>query len=909
MTKRRTITVDGNEAVASVAHRMSEVIAIYPITPSSAMGELSDEWSNQGRRNLWGNVPAVVEMQSEAGAAGAVHGALQAGALATTFTASQGLLLMIPNMFKIAGELTPFTMHVAARTVATHALSIFGDHSDVMACRTTGFAMLGAASVQEAHDFAAIAHAATLDSRVPFMHFFDGFRTSHEVSKIEELTDSDLSALLSEEQITAHRRRALTPDRPVLRGTAQNPDTFFQAREAANLFYKLCPQIVEQLMARFAVITGRKYGLFDYVGDPGAERVIVIMGSGAETVHETVDDLAARGQKVGVLKVRLFRPFSIEACLRELPRSVRAIAVMDRTKEPGALGEPLYQDVVTALAEARASGMSAFATEPVVVGGRYGLSSKEFTPAMVRAIFHTLADVHPRNHFTVGIMDDVTHTSLTCDDTDDVQPGDVTTSVFYGLGADGTVGANKNSIKIIGEATDLFVQGYFVYDSKKSGATTVSHLRTSPRPIRSAYLISKARFVACHQFEFLERVDVLEHAGEEAVFLLNAPYAAGQVWDHLPREVQAQLLEKRIRFYAIDASEVARQTGMGGRINTVMQTCFFAISGVLPPEQAIAEIKHAIEKTYQKRGAEVVKRNFEAVDATLAHLHEVPVPSAISATHARPPLVSALAPDFVQRMTSVLLAGKGDLLPVSAFPVDGTWPVGTAKWEKRNLALEIPVWDQQICIQCNQCVLVCPHAAIRAKVYDQSPLAAAPPTFKSVPYKGREFKGRAYTIQVAPEDCTGCNLCVHVCPAKDRTNPRHKAIDMHPQAPLRDAERINYAFFLDLPDTAAGGSPESRSQTVAVPRAAVRVLGGVRRVRRNALHQAAHATLWRPRPGGQRHRLLVHLWWQPAYHAIHDQPRGARAGVGELPLRGQRGIRSRHSPWCRQSCAGRARAG
>ena len=808
MTERRMITVDGNEAAASVAHRVSEVIAIYPITPSSTMGELSDEWSNQGRRNVWGNVPDVVEMQSEAGAAGAVHGALQAGALSTTFTASQGLLLMIPNMFKIAGELTPFTMHVAARTIATHAMSIFGDHSDVMACRTTGFAMLSASCVQEAHDFAAIAHAATLESRVPFMHFFDGFRTSHEVSKIEELTDDDLRALLLEDAVAAHRRRGLTPDHPVLRGTAQNPDTFFQAREAANLFYEACPGIVDAAMARFAARTGRQYGLFEYEGHPAAERVIVIMGSGADTVHETVEHLAGRGEKVGVLKVRLFRPFAVAAFLRALPRSVQAIAVMDRTKEPGAIGEPLYQDVLTALAEARADGTSSFAAEPVVVGGRYGLSSKEFTPAMAKAIFDALAAPRPTRHFTIGIRDDVTHASLAYDAAFDIEPPDVTTALFYGLGADGTVGANKNSIKIIGEETGLQVQGYFVYDSKKSGATTVSHLRTSPRRIRSAYLISKARFVACHQFEFLERVDVLEHAADGAVFLLNAPYQADQVWARLPSEVQEQLIARRLRFYAIDASEVARLTGMGGRINTIMQTCFFAISGVLPREQAIAEIKHAIEKTYSKRGAEVVKRNFEAVDATLAHLHEVPVPPAVTATHARPPLVSPQAPDFVQRMTSVLMAGKGDLLPVSAFPVDGTWPVGTAKWEKRNLAPEIPVWDPAICIQCNQCALVCPHAAIRAKVYDGGALEGAPGTFKSVPYKGLEFKGRAYTIQVAPEDCTGCHLCVNVCPAKDRTNPRHKAIDMHPQPPLRDAERDNYAFFLDLPDTARADLPK-----------------------------------------------------------------------------------------------------
>jgi pyruvate-ferredoxin/flavodoxin oxidoreductase len=801
MSERQIATIDGNEAAASVAHRLSEVIAIYPITPSSPMGELSDEWSAQGRPNVWGHIPEVVEMQSEAGAAGAVHGALQAGALSTTFTASQGLLLMIPNMFKIAGELTPFTMHVAARTIATHALSIFGDHSDVMACRSTGFAMLSAASVQEAHDFAAIAHAATLESRVPFLHFFDGFRTSHELSKIEMLGDDDLRTLVSDEQIAAHRRRALTPDHPVLRGTAQNPDTFFQAREAANLYYDACPEIVQRLMTAFAARTGRAYKLFDYVGHPRADRVIVIMGSGAETTHETVERLIARGQKIGVLKIRLFRPFAATAFVQALPSTVRAIAVMDRTKEPGAAGEPLYLDVRAAIAEARDDQASPFATDPVVIGGRYGLSSKEFTPAMVAAIFDQLASPRPKNHFTIGIVDDVTHTSLRYDDAFDGEPSDVTTALFYGLGSDGTVGANKNSIKILGEETDKFVQGYFVYDSKKAGATTVSHLRTSPRPIRSAYLISKARFVACHQFEFLDRIDMLEHAADGAVFLLNAAFDGDGVWDRLPREVQQQVIDKHLRVYAIDASAVAKRAGMGGRINTIMQTCFFAISGVLPRDEAIAQIKHAIEKTYSKRGAEVVKRNFDAVDRALAELHEVRVPQAVTSTQQRPPLVSPDAPDFVQRITSVLLAGKGDLLPVSAFPADGTWPVGTSKWEKRNLAAEIPVWDQGICIQCNQCALVCPHAAIRAKVYDADALAHAPSTFKSVPYKGLEFKDRRYTIQVAPEDCTGCNLCVNVCPAKDRTNPRHKAIDMWQQEPLRVAERENYAFFLDIPDT------------------------------------------------------------------------------------------------------------
>jgi pyruvate-ferredoxin/flavodoxin oxidoreductase len=801
MPDPKTATIDGNEAAASVAHRLSEVIAIYPITPSSAMGELADEWSAHGRTNIWGQVPDVVEMQSEAGAAGAVHGALQAGALSTTFTASQGLLLMIPNMFKIAGELTPFTMHVAARTIATHALSIFGDHSDVMACRSTGFAMLASSSVQEAHDFAAIAHAATLESRVPFLHFFDGFRTSHEVSKIATLDDEDLRALVAEEQVAAHRRRALTPDHPVLRGTAQNPDTFFQAREAANLFYQACPRIVEHTMEAFAARTGRAYRLFEYVGHPQADRVIVLMGSGAETVHETVERLTSRGERVGVLKIRLFRPFDTASFLEALPSTVRAIAVLDRTKEPGAVGEPLYLDVRAALDEVLDGGTRRFTTPPIVVGGRYGLSSKEFTPAMVSAIFDHLTQDRPRNHFTVGIVDDVTHTSLAYDTSFDIEPKDVATALFYGLGADGTVGANKNSIKIIGEDTNQFVQGYFVYDSKKAGATTVSHLRTSARPIRSAYLISKARFVACHQFEFLDRIDVLEHAADGAVFLLNAPYQPDDVWQHLPREVQQQIIDKHIRIYAIDAASVAQRVGMGGRINTIMQTCFFAISGILPRAQAIDRIKHAIEKTYAKRGAEVVRRNFEAVDATLADLHEVRVPQAVTAVRERPPLVPTDAPDFVRRMTAVLLAGKGDLLPVSAFPVDGTWPVGTSKWEKRNLAREIPAWDPAICIQCNQCALVCPHAAIRAKVYDAEALTGAPETFKSVPYKGLDFKDRRYTIQVAPEDCTGCNLCVEVCPAKDRTNPRHKAIDMHAQPPLVHQERQNYKFFLDIPDT------------------------------------------------------------------------------------------------------------
>jgi pyruvate-ferredoxin/flavodoxin oxidoreductase len=800
MTNRRRITVDGNEAAASVAYRASEAIAIYPITPSSPMAELCDEWSSRGQANLWGVVPEMAEMQSEGGAAGAVHGALQAGALATTFTASQGLLLMIPNMYKIAGELTPFTMHVAARAIATHALSIFGDHSDVMACRQTGFALLCANSVQEAHDMAAVAHAATLESRIPFLHFFDGFRTSHEVAKIEELSDDDLRSLIAEASVHAHRQRALTPDRPVLRGTAQNPDVFFQAREAANIYYDACPAIVERTMDAFARLTGRRYGLFEYVGAPDAERVVVLMGSGAETAHECAERMVSTGQKVGVLKVRLYRPFSREAFLAALPRSVRAIAVLDRTKEPGALGDPLYLDVVTALAEAQAQGASPFAVTPRVVGGRYGLSSKEFTPAMLKGVFDELARSSPRPHFTVGIVDDVTHTSLDWDRSFRTEADDVSASVFYGLGSDGTVGANKNSIKIVGQETDLYAQGYFVYDSKKAGAITISHLRTSRQPIRSAYLVDRAGFVACHQFEFVDKIDMLEQAAPGAAFLLNAPFAADEVWNELPREMQEQIVERKIRFYAIDAYELAKRAGMGTRINTIMQTCFFAIAGLLPRDQAIAHIKKAIAKTYGKRGPEVVRRNCEVVDQALAHLHEIPVPGRPSATRTRPPLVSQRAPDFVQKVTAVMLAGKGDLLPVSAFPVDGTWPIGTAKWEKRNLALEIPVWDSKVCIQCNQCALVCPHAAIRAKVYDESALSGAPATFKSTPYKGGEHKGKHYTIQVAAEDCTGCNLCVNVCPAKDRTNPRHKAIDMHPQAPLRDAERTNYDFFLELPE-------------------------------------------------------------------------------------------------------------
>jgi pyruvate-ferredoxin/flavodoxin oxidoreductase len=792
--------LDANEAVASVAYRTNEVIAIYPITPSSPMGEWCDEWSAEGRRNLWDTIPEVTEMQSEAGAIAAVHGALQAGSLATTFTASQGLLLMLPSLYKIAGEMTSFCMHVAARTVATHALSIFGDHSDVMACRQTGFALLCSNSVQEAHDFALIGQVATLRARVPFLHFFDGFRTSHEVAKIEELSDDVLRAVLNEDAVAAHRGRALSPDHPVLRGTAQNPDAFFQAREACNPYYLRLPGMVQDVMDGFARQTGRQYHLYEYVGDPQAQRVLVVMGSAAETAHETVDYLNSRGEQVGLLKVRLYRPFAIAEFLAALPSTVRAIAVLDRTKEPGAVGEPLYQDVVTALREAHDEGTVPLLSPPRIVGGRYGLSSKEFTPAMAKAVFDELSEPRPRKHFTVGIVDDVTHLSLPHQREWDIEPADVARAVFFGLGADGTVGANKNSIKIIGEETDHHAQGYFVYDSKKSGAMTISHLRFGPRPIRSAYLIRQAEFVACHQFQFLERVDVLEYARPGGVFLLNAPFPADRVWDVLPREVQHDIIEKQLKFYVIDALKVARDTGMGGRINTIMQVCFFAVSGVLPRDKAIAQIKKSIQKTYGKKGEEVVRRNFEAVDQTLAHLYEVPIPERASAALGRVPLVPEGAPDFVRKVTAVMMSGKGDLLPVSAFPVDGTWPTGTTRWEKRSIAVEVPLWDPRICIQCNKCAFVCPHAAIRAKVYEPHQLAQAPEGFLSCDYKAADFKGWKYTIQVAPQDCTGCNLCVMVCPAKDKGNPRHKAIDMAPLAPVLERERRNFDYFLGLPD-------------------------------------------------------------------------------------------------------------
>ena len=792
---RPQVTIDGNEAAAYVAHHVNEVIAIYPITPSSAMGEWADQWSANGSKNIWGSVPSVIEMQSEGGAAGAVHGALQGGALTTTFTSSQGLLLMIPNMYKIAGELTPTVFHVAARALAAQGLSIFGDHQDVMAVRATGFAMLASHSVQSVMDMALIAHAAALETRLPFVHFFDGFRTSHEVAKVEQLTSDDMRAMIGDDLVRAHRARSLNPDRPVLRGTAQNPDVYFQARETVNPFYDACPDKVQSAMDRFAALTGRQYRLFDYFGDPNAERVVVLMGSAAWAAEECAEALLARGEKVGVVNVHLFRPFSAKALVDALPRTVRAIGVLDRTKEPGSAGEPLYQDVVTALQEA-----GEFAAWPRVVGGRYGLASKEFTPAMCAAVFSELSQPKPRNHFVVGINDDVSHHSLDYDAAFSTEDPTTVRAVFYGLGADGTVGANKNSIKIIGEDTDNYAQGYFVYDSKKSGAMTISHLRFGRKPIRSSYLISRASFVACHQFSFLERIDVLQLAETGATFLLNSPFGAEEVWDRLPRPVQEQILAKRLRFYVIDAFRVAKDNGMGGRINTVMQTCFFALSGALPREEAISAIKHAIQKTYGKRGEAVVEKNFAAVDNALENLHEVAVPDAVTSSVERRPMVSAQAPDFVQNVLAPMLAGAGDGLPVSALPVDGTYPTGTAQWEKRNLAQEIPVWESGLCIQCGKCVMVCPHAVIRSKIFEPELTASAPDTFKSAPARWRDREHLRYVLQVSPEDCTGCGLCVQVCPAKSKSEVKTKAINMAPQAPVREQEQRNWDFFLGLPE-------------------------------------------------------------------------------------------------------------
>ena len=791
------ITCDANEAVASVAYRLNELVAIYPITPSSTMAEVADEWAALGKPNLWGQVPRVVEMQSEGGVAGAVHGGLLGGALTTTFTASQGLLLMIPNLYKIAGELLPFTMHVSARALAAQGLSIFGDHQDVMACRATGCALLCSNSPQEAHDLALIATAASYRSRVPFIHFFDGFRTSHEVQKLALLSDGQLRAVIDEADLASFRARAMTPDKPTLRGTAQNPDVYFQGREAVNRFYNSLPEVVQGIMDKFAAATGRQYRLFDYHGHPAAERVIVAMGSGVETAIETADWLNAHGEKVGVVAVRLFLPFDGKSFLAALPKTVKALAVLDRTKEPGSLGEPLYLNVLGALAE----GRSPLAGSARIVGGRYGLGSKEFTPGMVRAVFEHIGQWEPRNHFTVGILDDVTGTSLKYDADFDLEGVDVRRCVFVGLGADGTVGANKNSIKIIGEQTENFAQGYFVYDSKKSGSMTISHLRFGPRPIRAPYLIRRADFVACSQFNFVGRTDVLGYAAPGATVLLNSPYSAEETWQKLPRDWQAQLIAKKLKLYVIDATQVSQASGMGRRTNTVLQTCFFALSGVLPPDEAIAQIKKAIAKTYGKKGEQIVKMNYAAVDAALAGLHAVTIPAKVdtAAIVTVPPTYQG-APQFVQQVTARLLANEGDLMPVSAMPLDGCWPTGTARFEKRNIALEVPAWDANICIQCNKCVMVCPHAAIRAKFIEPAALAGAPDTFTTAAFRSTEFPGQRYVLKVAPEDCTGCSLCVQVCPAKDKSNPRHKAIDMVSQPPRLEADRANWEFFMRLPD-------------------------------------------------------------------------------------------------------------
>ena len=805
MAKSQTLTIDGNQAAAEIAHMTNEVIAIYPITPASPMGEWADEWSSRNRPNLWGTVPRIIEMQSEGGAAGTIHGSLQSGALTTTFTASQGLLLMIPNMFKIAGELTPTVFHVAARSIAVQALSIFGDHSDVMAARTTGFAFMVSGCPQEVLDMALITQAATLESRIPIVHFFDGFRTSHEVAKIQSIDPEVIRQLIKQVHVTAHRRRALSPDHPVIRGTSQNPDVYFQARETVNPYYQAMPDIVQKVMDEFGALTGRNYHLFDYIGAVDAERIIIMMGSGAETTEETVNYLNKTGAKTGLIKVRLYRPFDAEALIAAIPATTRSIAVLDRTKEPGADGEPLYKDIVTALAQDSCSDEARFKQLPTVIGGRYGLSAKEFTPAMVKAVFDELDKPRPKNHFPIGIHDDVSNSSL--DWGEDFRTDthkDSFQAVFYGLGSDGTVSANKNSIKIIGESTDKYAQGYFVYDSKKAGAVTVSHLRFGDKPIHSSYLVGDgdADFVACHQPVFLQRYPMLDKAADHGVFLLNTELAADKVWQSLPGSMQQQIIDKHITVYCIDAYKIAGDTGMQQRINTIMQTCFFSISGVLPHDEAIGAIKDAVEKTYGRKGKRLVELNFRAIDETLANLHEVSIPGQASSHIELPEPVSADAPEFVKRVTGEIIAGRGDRIPVSLFPVDGTFPLGTAAYEKRNLAQEIPLLDENLCTQCGKCPLVCPHGVIRSKVYDESLLADAPAGFKSMPVKGKDFAaGLRMSYQVAPEDCTGCGLCADICPIRDKTNASHKALDMVPYtAELRELDKANWDFFLSLPE-------------------------------------------------------------------------------------------------------------
>ncbi len=797
---RKKVTIDGNEAAAYVAYQTNEVIAIYPITPSSNMGEWCDAWSAENKKNIWGEVPSVSELQSEGGASGSVHGALQTGAITTTFTASQGLLLMIPNMYKIAGELTSTVFHVSARSIAAQALSIFGDHSDVMSIRSTGFAMLASNSVQEVMDNALISQASTLEARIPFLHFFDGFRTSHEVMKIEQLTTDDIREMIDDDLVIEHRKRALSPDHPVLRGTAQNPDVYFQGRETVNKYYLACPEIVQKQMDKFAKITGRQYHLFDYFGAPDAEKIIVIMGSGSGAAEETVEYLMSKEDKVGILKVRLYRPFSIDHFINALPNTTKIIAVLDRTKEPGSVGEPLYLDVVTSISEKFNSGTLPF-SYPKIIGGRYGLSSKEFTPAMVKAVFDEMKKENPKNHFTIGINDDVTFTSLEFDPAFSVESPETFRGKFYGLGADGTVGANKNSIKIIGEGTNFYAQGYFVYDSKKSGSTTISHLRFGPKEINSTYLVDKANFIACHQPNFLEKMDILEDGIEGATFLLNTIVPKEKVWNSLPEKIQQHLITKKMKFYVIDAYKVAGETGMGQRINTIMQTCFFAISKILPKDEAIEMIKKTIKKTYGAKGDKIVQMNFNAVDQTLANLFEIEVPNTVSSNLQFLPAVPDNATEFVKNVLAPMISGKGDLLPVSKMPVDGTYPTATAQYEKRNIALEVPVFDPEICIQCNKCVAVCPHATIRAKIYDEKLLENAPSTFKHMKFKGKDYgEGLAYTIQVAVEDCTGCGICVDICPAKNKKETKLKAINMMPQLPLKEQERVNWDFFLTLPE-------------------------------------------------------------------------------------------------------------
>lgn len=805
MAEKKMIMIDGNTAASTVAHAINEVIAIYPITPSSGMGETADELSAGGVTNIWGTVPHVVELQSEGGASGAIHGALTAGALATTFTASQGLMLMLPNMFKIAGELSSTVFHVSARSLACQALSIFCDHSDVMATRSTGFALMSSSNLQEISDFVLISQAATLESQVPFLHFFDGFRNSHEIQKIEEVSRETMKEMISDDLVIAHRQRGLSPDRPMIRGTSQNPDVFFQGRESVNPYYLAAPGIVQKQMDKFAKLTGRQYKLFDYVGAPDAERVIMIISSAAETVHETVDYLVSQDEKVGVIKVRLYRPFDVKAFAAALPKSVKAIATLDRTKEPGAIGEPLYLDVRSAVGEAMSEKWLNIEKYPCILGGRYGLGSKEFTPAMVKAVFDNLSASKPVNHFTVGINDDVTHTSLKVDSTFDIpHPGRIQ-CMFYGLGSDGTVSANKNSIKIIGDETNNYAQGFFVYDSKKAGAITISHLRFGPDLIRSPYLCANADFIACHNFSFLEKYDMLSDAKEGAVLLLNSPFSAEEVWDHMPDEVEKQIIEKKIKFYVIDAVSLAKKLKLGARINTIMQTCFFQISGILPPEKAIASLKKAIKKTYGKKGEEVVQMNFKAVDEAVSALQEVKVPEKVAGKLTIPPVVPDHAPDFVKNVTAKLMSLKGNELPVSGMPDDGTWMTGTTQYEKRNIAVDIPQWDQNLCIQCGQCSLVCPHAAIRIKVYDAARLNNAPATYKSADAKGKDYEGMKFTVQVAPEDCTGCGACVYNCPAREKDpatkkETGHKAIDMVPQISLRKQEAENFDFFMTIPD-------------------------------------------------------------------------------------------------------------